>query len=107
MEALYVAILCASYGLECPLNADPREAYTMTREHCLAVMQRERQTLFNYEGYCVQWGGKEIIDHAGRVNDLSHATSYASPPAGYTGVRSDPALIERLIDSYAKSAEAR
>lgn len=103
----YVLILCAANSLECPLNEWRPEAYTMTRERCLVAMQRARQKLFNYEGYCVQWGGAEIIDHAGRINDLSHATSYAIPPAGYTGVRSDPALLERAIDNYAaKSAKA-
>ena len=94
---LYLLILCASGGPFCPANEEDPKRFTLTRERCLKQLYRANVLMPDYDGYCVQSGGKEIIDHAGRVNDLRHAKKWVSVPAGYIGGGSDPALLERLF----------
>ncbi len=95
---LYMLILCSTSTVAlCPANEDQQEQYTLTRETCLAKMRRAKVMMPDYEAFCVQFGGKEIIDSEGRINDLSHSKTYVGPPAGYTGIESDPRLLEEAL----------
>src|SRR5690349_18851143 len=97
---LYLLVLCSTSTVAiCPANEDEQQQYTLTRDACLGKMRRAKVVMPDHEAYCVQFGGKEIMDSEGRINDLSHSKIYIAPPAGYHGIESDPRLLEEALQA--------
>jgi len=73
---LYFLMLCAPHlSMPCPANELRPEVYMLTREACLSEMRRylAAPKLSNYNGYCIRWGGTEVIDDKGEITAGSRA----------------------------------
>jgi hypothetical protein len=68
---LYFLIICATVGVEmpCPAMQTERAAYSLTREDCLAQMRwyLAKEKYQTYAGFCVRWGGTEVLDRNERA----------------------------------------